>query len=71
MSDIYYGEDNERFVATGEKLQYILDAQQSSLEIEKVVAEQLANQKTIKDSAYAKLAALGLTDDEINAVFGI
>ena len=70
MDQIYYGEDNQRFLATGDKLQYILDAQRSSAETEKAIAEQLAQQQALKMSAHAKLAALGLTDAEIAALVG-
>jgi hypothetical protein len=67
---IYIGIDNKRIEAKGEILEQILkdraefEAQQASIE-----AEQTAKSEA-KASAIAKLAALGLNEDEINAIIG-
>jgi hypothetical protein len=45
-----------------------IEAQQADAD---ALAEQIAAQQAAKESARAKLAALGLTDEEINAFVGI
>ena len=65
MADkIYVGIDNERVEATGEVLEQILkDRAESEL------AEQAKEAKlAARESALAKLAALGLTEEEIAAL---
>ena len=67
---IYYGEDGKRVEAKGEKLEYIL-SWQADIEAEqkRIEAEQTAKAEA-KASAMAKLAALGLSDEEIQAIIG-
>jgi regulator of protease activity HflC (stomatin/prohibitin superfamily) len=71
MTDkIYIGIDDKRIEAKGEVLEQILkyqaeyEAQQRLIE-----AEQTAKAEA-KASAMAKLAALGLSDEEIQAIIG-
>jgi DNA-binding NarL/FixJ family response regulator len=65
MADkIYVGIDNERVEATGEVLEQILKDRAES-----VLAEQAKEAKlAARQSALAKLAALGLTEEEIAAL---
>lgn len=68
---IYYSVNGVRKEAKGEKLNYILQAQKEMQEAERLLeAEQQAKQATL-DSAIAKLAKLGLTEDEAKAIVGI
>jgi len=61
---IYVGIDNERVEATGEVLEQILKDRAES-----VLAEQAKEAKlAARQSALAKLAALGLTEAEIAAL---
>jgi regulator of protease activity HflC (stomatin/prohibitin superfamily) len=71
MSDkIYVGIDDKKIEAKGEVLEQILkdraefEAQQASIE-----AEQTAKAEA-KASAVSKLTALGLNENEINAIIG-
>jgi DNA-binding NarL/FixJ family response regulator len=65
MADkIYVGIDNERIEATGEVLEQILKDRAESELAEKAKEAKLA----ARQSALAKLAALGLTEEEIAAL---
>jgi hypothetical protein len=65
---IYYGEDGKRIEAKGAKLEEILQMQAEAQEAQKLFeAEQQAKEEA-KASAMAKLATLGLTDEEISAL---
>ena len=72
MSDkIYIGIDNKRIEAKGEVLENLLQAQaEAQAEQSRIEAEQQAKEAT-KESALAKLAALGLTEDEAKAIMGV
>lgn len=72
MSDkIYIGIDNKRVEAKGEVLEQILKDRANAEERQRLLeAEQQAKQATL-DSAIAKLAKLGLTEDEAKAIVGI
>ena len=68
MSEIYISKNGETFLAEGDELDYVIswqkEAKQSQLDLElqiKTTAESRA-------SALAKLAALGLTEEEIAAL---
>jgi hypothetical protein len=66
MSDkIYIGIDDKRIEAKGEQLEYILQAQAESQEIQKLFEAETTAKAQAKESAMAKLRKLGLTDDEI------
>ena len=65
MADkIYVGIDNERVEATGEVLEQILKDRAESKLAEQAKEAKLA----ARESALAKLAALGLTEEEIAAL---
>ena len=72
MADkIYIGIDNKRIEAKGEVLENLLQAQaEAQAEQSRIEAEQQAKEAT-KESALAKLAALGLTEDEAKAIMGV
>ena len=69
MSDkIYIGIDSKRIEAKGEVLEQILtDRAEAEAEKNRIEAEQQAKEAA-RESAMAKLKALGLTDDEISAL---
>jgi hypothetical protein len=65
---IYIGIDGKRIEAKGEVLEQILKDQAEAQERERLFeAEQQAKEEA-KASAMAKLATLGLTDEEISAL---
>ena len=65
---IYIGIDNKKIEAKGEVLEQILKDQAEALEQARLIeAEQQAKEEA-KASAMAKLATLGLTDEEISAL---
>jgi regulator of protease activity HflC (stomatin/prohibitin superfamily) len=67
---IYIGIDGKRIEAKGEQLEYILQAQAEAEAQQRLLeAEQLAKAEA-KASAMAKLAALGLNEEEVNAIIG-
>ena len=72
MTDkIYIGIDGKRIEAKGEQLDYILQTQAEIQEQERLIeAEQQAKEEA-KASAMAKLTALGLNEEEVNAIIGI
>jgi hypothetical protein len=69
MSDkIYIGIDDKKVEAKGEQLEYILSWQTELQDQARLIeAEQQAKEEA-KASAMAKLATLGLTDEEISAL---
>lgn len=68
---IYIGINNKKVEAKGEQLEYIKSWQSDILaEQKRIEAEQQAKEAT-KQSALAKLAALGLTEDEAKAIMGV
>ena len=71
MSDkIYIGIDDKRIEAKGEVLEQILKDQAEYAKSQRLIeAEQQAKEEA-KASAMAKLAALGLNEEEINAIIG-
>jgi len=69
MTDkIYYGDNGIRKEAKGEKLQEILQAQADAQEAQRLVEAEQQAKEAARESAMAKLKALGLTDDEISAL---
>ena len=68
---IYYQYKRVKQEAKGEVLEQILkDQAKTQAEQERIEAEMQAKQATL-DSAIAKLAKLGLTEDEAKAIIGI
>ena len=76
MTDkIYIGIDNKRIELKGKELETFLEQRakdQADYEAEqsRIEAEQLAKEE-LKASALAKLAALGLTEDEAKTIMGV
>jgi hypothetical protein len=72
MTDkIFIGIDDKRIEAKGEVLEQILkDRAEHQAEKERIEAEIQAKEQ-LKQSAIAKLAKLGLTEDEAKAIIGI
>jgi type VI protein secretion system component Hcp len=71
MSDkIYIGIDGKRIEAKGEQLNYILSWQAEAQEQARLIEAEQTAKAEAKASAMAKLAALGLNDDEVNAIIG-
>ena len=67
---IYYGDETGRHEAKGKTLDYILSWQADAQESQKLFeAEALAKQAKL-ESAKAKLAALGLDEEEVAAIVG-
>jgi predicted XRE-type DNA-binding protein len=64
---IYINVNGEDIEATGSQLEELLATQAS---MQAVIAQQEA-QEQVKQSAVAKLTALGLTADEVNALLGV
>jgi regulator of protease activity HflC (stomatin/prohibitin superfamily) len=71
MSDkIYIGIDDKRIEAKGEVLEQVLKAQaEAQAEQSRIEAEQQAKEEA-KTSAMAKLTALGLNEEEVQAIVG-
>jgi hypothetical protein len=67
---IYYGEDGKRIEAKGEKLDYILETQAESAEQARLIEAEAQAKQAKLDSAKAKLAVLGLDEEEIAAIVG-
>jgi len=68
---VYIQINDKKQEAKGEQLEYILQAQADAQEVSsRIEAEQQAKEAT-KESALAKLAALGLTEDEAKAIMGV
>jgi hypothetical protein len=67
---IYIQIGDKKQEAKGEQLEYIIQAQAEAQEQARLLeAEQLAKEAA-KASAMAKLAALGLNEEEVNAIIG-
>lgn len=65
---IYVGIDNERIELTGQaKEDFLADRQRFADELAQVEADKLARAQA-KEAAQAKLAALGLTADDLKAL---
>jgi hypothetical protein len=72
MSEIIYIQDNDKKrKATPEEIAQFEKDRFESLEREKLLKAELKAQEELKQSAIAKLAKLGLTEDEAKAVIGI
>ena len=67
---IYYGEDGKRFEAKGERLEYILQTQAEGLRAQRLIEAEAQAKQAKLESAKAKLAALGLDEEEVAAIVG-
>ena len=67
---IYINVDGKRIEAKGEQLEYILQAQADAQESQRLIEAEQTAKAEAKASAVAKLTALGLNEDEINAIIG-
>ena len=65
---IYIGINNKRIEAKGEVLENLLQAQAEAQEAQRLFEAEQQAKKAARESAMAKLKALGLTDDEISAL---
>ena len=71
MSDkIYIGIDDKRIEAKGEQLDYILQTQAEAQETQRLEEAEAQAKQAKLESAKAKLAALGLDEEEIAAIVG-
>jgi len=67
---IYIARDNKKIEAKGEQLDYILQAQAEAQEQMRLIEAEQTAKAEARESAMAKLAALGLSDEEIQAIIG-
>ena len=65
---IYIQINNKKIEAKGEVLEEILKNQAEALEAQKLFEAEQQAKEAARESAMAKLKALGLTDDEISAL---
>jgi hypothetical protein len=65
---IYVGIDGEQIEAKGEVLNALLEAQSEAQKIYDDFEKQIMEKQALRESALAKLAALGLTEEEIGAL---
>ena len=71
MTDkIYIGIDDKKIEAKGEQLDYILQAQAEAQESQRLIEAEAQAKQAKLESAKAKLAALGLDEEEIAAIVG-
>jgi multidrug resistance efflux pump len=71
MSDkIYIGIDDKKIEAKGEVLEQLLQAQAEAQEAQRLIGTEAQAKQAKLDSAKAKLAALGLDEEEIAAIVG-
>jgi DNA-binding NarL/FixJ family response regulator len=69
MTDkIFIGIDEKRIEAKGEDLKYILQTQAEFTEKQEALQAEQDAKSAARQSALAKLAALGLTEEEIAAL---
>jgi multidrug resistance efflux pump len=67
---IYIQKGDKKVEAEGEELQHILQIQTESQEAERLLEAEAQAKQAKLDSAKAKLAALGLDEEEIAAIVG-
>jgi hypothetical protein len=65
---IFVGNGNERFELTGDDLEAFLADRKAIADAQALVLSEQAAKAAARESALAKLAALGLTDEEIAAL---
>jgi hypothetical protein len=72
MTDkIYIGINDKKIEAKGEVLEQILRDKEETAQRKKLFEAENQAKEELKQSAIAKLAKLGLTEDEAKAVIGI
>ena len=67
---IYYGDETGRHEAKGKKLEEILQAQAEAQESQRLIEAEAQAKQAKLNSAKAKLAALGLDEEEVAAIVG-
>jgi hypothetical protein len=67
---IYYGDETGRHEAKGKQLDYILQTQAEATEQARLIEAEAQAKQAKLESAKAKLAALGLDEEEIAAIVG-
>jgi hypothetical protein len=67
---IYIGIDGKKIEAKGEQLDYILQAQAEAQETQRLIEAEQTAKAEAKASAMAKLTALGLSEEEVQAIIG-
>ena len=67
---IYVSEDGKRRKATAEEIAQFEKDQAEALERASVIEAETAKKEADRASAIAKLSALGLNEDEVNAIIG-
>ena len=71
MSDkIYVQVGDKKIEAKGADLEYILQTQSELQEQARLLEAETAKKQADRASAMAKLSALGLNEDEVNAIIG-
>jgi hypothetical protein len=68
---IYIGIDGKRVEAKGEVLEQILKDQAEEAERIRLLEAEIEAKEQLKQSAIAKLAKIGLTEDEAKAIIGL
>jgi hypothetical protein len=68
---IWIGEDGKKRKATAEEIAQFEKDKLEREEAQRLIEAELKAQEELKQSAIAKLAKLGLTEDEAKAVIGI
>ena len=68
---IYIGINDKKVEAKGEQLEYILQAQAEAQEAQRLLEAEIEAKEQLKQSAIAKLAAIGLTEEEAKIIIGI
>jgi hypothetical protein len=72
MTDkIYVQENGKKREAKGQELDYILSWQAEMQQAQSLIEAEQQAKEALKESALAKLAALGLTEDEAKAIMGV
>jgi len=71
MDKIYIGIDDKRVEAKDKELEEILQIQSQAQERERLIEAEQTAKAEAKASAMAKLAALGLNDEEVQAIVGV
>ena len=72
MTDkIYIQIGDKRQEAKGEQLEYILQTQAKAQEEQRLLEAKIQAKEELKQSAIAKLAAIGLTEEEAKIIIGI
>lgn len=68
---VYYSENGIRKEAKGELLNYIVESQESLIAQQRLFEAEQKAKEELKQSAIAKLAAIGLTEEEAKIIIGV